>query len=125
MKKAVLLILMATLAHADLIDDAINALVMVESGGRKNPPAGDSGRAVGILQMWPIAVDEANRLAGTNRWTYADRHDPAASREMCRVTLKWHQNRGVTNLVDLASRWRNPRGDAPEWYRERIRQAFF
>lgn len=49
-----------------------------------NPSAvGDNGNAVGILQIWPCTVDEANKQAqklGVKRcWTYADRYDPIQS----------------------------------------------
>jgi hypothetical protein len=107
------------------------ALVEIESGG--NPRAvGDGGRAVGLLQMWPVAVAEANRLESiearreerpARTWTVADRTDPDASREMCAVTLRWHWRRGVTDPVDLGGRWRNPSGNAPEWYKARLRAA--
>jgi len=101
---------------------AIAALIQVESAG--NPRAqGDGGRAVGILQMWPIAVAEANRIAGARRWTPADRENPDKSREMAATILGRHYRRGVRNPVDLAARWRNPKGNAPEWYRQRLRAA--
>ena len=102
---------------------AIAALISVESNGRPNV-TGDGGRAVGILQAWPIAVREANRITGNRkRYTLADRRDPKRAISMCRDTLRWHYRRGVTDPIDLACRWRNPNGDAPEWYRERVRKA--
>ncbi len=114
----------------------IAALALVETGGHPNPAeaVGDSGRAVGVYQMWPIAVREANRLEGIEArregrtarvWTYADRTCPEASREMAAVTLRWHYRRGVTCPVELGGRWRNPssHNPAPDWYLERIRQA--
>jgi hypothetical protein len=109
----------------------IVALVQIESAGNAEA-IGDGGRAVGLLQMWPIAVAEANRLEviearregrPARTWTVADRTDPDASREMCAVTLRWHWRRGVTDPVELGGRWRNPNGDAPEWYKERLRRA--
>ena len=102
---------------------AVAALTSVESGG--NPHAiGDGGRAVGIVQAWPIAVREANRISGgKKRYTLADRRNPKRAVQMCQDTLRWHYRRGVTDPVDLACRWRNPNGDAPEWYRERVRKA--
>lgn len=101
---------------------AIAALIYVESGGK--PRTGDGGRAVGILQAWPIAVREANRITKNRKhYALADRHDAKRSIEMCMDTLRWHYRRGVTDPVELACRWRNPNGDAPEWYRERVRKA--
>jgi hypothetical protein len=87
---------------------------------------------VGILQLWEIAVREANRLDAIEArresrparvWAPDDRLDPAASREMCAVTLRHHYRRGVTDPVDLGGRWRNPNGDAPYWYLDRVRRA--
>ena len=114
-----------------MIKEVIIALIAVESGG--NPDAvGDGGRAVGILQMWPIAVAEANRLEGiearregrpVRTWTLGDRKCPKKSRDMAYVTLRWHYRRGVTDPVALGGRWRNPGGNAPSWYLERVRNA--
>ena len=106
-----------------IVSLAIAALLTVESGNVRSPADGDGGRAVGVLQQWPISVREANRIAGTRRWTYADRRCPEKAVEMCRVTLLWHWRRGVRDPVDLACRWRNPNGNAPPWYRKRIREA--
>jgi len=100
---------------SNLIAIVVAALIQVESGGDARA-LGDSGRAIGILQMWPIAVREANRIVGERRWAYGDRSDPIKSQEMCRVTLERHYRRGVTDPVKLAGRWRNPNGDAPPWY---------
>ncbi len=114
-----------------IISLIIAALVQIESGG--NPTAvGDNGRAVGILQMWPIAVEEANRIEQifarreqrpARTWTLDDRLDPQKSREMCEITLLHYYRRGVTDPVKLAGRWRNPRGNAPDWYLTRVRAA--
>lgn len=112
----------------------IAALLIVETGGEANPNAciQDGGNAVGSLQMWPVAVLEANRIeAMASRregrvarvWGLLDRFDRVASIDMCRVTLEWHFRRGVTDPVELGARWRNPAGDAPEWYKQRVREA--
>jgi len=114
----------------NLITLVISALIAIESGGRADA-VGDGGLAVGILQMWPIAVREAVRLEAiearregrqARTWTEADRLDPQASREMAEVTLRHHYRRGVTDPVQLAGRWRNPNGDAPEWYLRKARK---
>lgn len=109
----------------------IAALIQVESGGRDNA-TGDNGRAVGCLQMWPIAVMEANRIEGlaakregrtARTWTTADRYSRRKSVEMATVTLEYHYRRGVVDPVDLGARWRNPNGNAPQWYKDKIRRA--
>lgn len=100
----------------------IAALVSIESGG--NPRAiGDNGRAVGILQMWPVAVQEANRLAGRSKWTNKDRLSPARSKEMASTILSWHYAKGIRDPVELGCRWRNPDGRAPDWYRRKLKSA--
>ena len=105
-----------------IIAQAVAALIAIESGGN-SAAIGDNGRAVGCLQMWPIAVREANRLAGTNRWTLADRLERGKSVAMAEIILAWHYRRGVRDVAELAARWRNPKGNAPEWYRNRIKKA--
>lgn len=94
-------------------------LIAIESGGRTQV-TGDSGRAVGILQQWKISVREANRIVGTNRWTYADRLDPAKSKAMCFATLAHHFRRGTTNAVDLACKWNRPYGKQNLKYRKKV-----
>lgn len=115
----------------NLIAQIVAALILVESNG--NPAAiGDGGRAVGVLQMWPVAVEEANRIErieakregrAARTWTLADRRSVEASREMCAVTLRFHYRRGTRGAVELAGKWRNPYSACPGWYRERVRKA--
>ena len=100
----------------------ISALIAVESGG--DPAAvGDDGQAVGILQMWPCAVEEANRLAGRHLWTREDRHNPQLSWAMAWKILEHHYQRGHTDAVSLACRWHSPYGEAPESYVEKVRSV--
>jgi hypothetical protein len=101
---------------------ALAALLRVESGGDA-AAVGDGGRAVGPYQLWPVAVEEANRIVGRKVWTAADRSNPQMARAITRTLLAHHYRRGVTGAVDLACRHRNPKGNAPAWYRERIRKA--
>lgn len=105
-----------------VISQALAAILAVESGGKPDA-VGDGGKAVGAYQIWPIAVHEANRIAGRKLWTVDDRRNPQLSRAMARVTLEHHYRRGVTDPVDLACRWRNPKGDAPAWHRRKIERA--
>jgi hypothetical protein len=114
-----------------VIAQVVAALICVESGGRADA-VGDGGRAAGILQMWPVAVAEANRVEAivarregrpARKWGPKDRLNPAASQEMCAVLLRWHYRRGVTDPVALGCRWRNPGGDAPGWYARKVRDA--
>jgi len=64
----------------------IAALIIVESGG-KDDAVGDGGMAVGCLQIWPCALDDVNRIAGTD-FTLADRFDRQKSIRMCEIYLK-------------------------------------
>ena len=100
----------------------IAALIRIESAG--DPGAvGDGGRAVGVLQMWPCAVAEANRIAGRRLWALADRRNPQLSLAMARVILEHHYRRGNTDAVALACRWRNPYSACPEWYAAKVRRS--
>ena len=63
----------------------IPLLIQVESGGRSDA-VGGNGRAVGVLQIWKITVDDVNRISGKN-YTYADRLNREKSIEMCRISL--------------------------------------
>lgn len=107
---------------ARTIDRVVDILSDIES--KNNPGAiGDQGRAEGLLQMWKIQVDEANRLAGKTKWTYQDRKDPEKSKAMAREFLSHKFDKGVTNPIQLAGMWRNPRGNAPLWYLNKAREA--
>ena len=75
------------------LDRLIPALIQVESGGNDSA-VGDSGKAVGALQIWPIYVKDVNRIAGTH-YTLNDRYDRAKSIAMTRIYLS-HYGRGKT-----------------------------
>ena len=105
-----------------VVDRVVAALVPAE-GFADNDTVGDKGKAVGTLQMWDVAVAEANRIVGRDLWTSEDRKDPMRARAMAKVTLSYHYRRGVTDPVELGSKWRNPFSVAPEWYKAKIREA--
>ena len=95
---------------------AVQLCFAVESDHGRNAVTSDNGRAVGAYQIWPITVHETRRLVGRDLWTLEDRHNPQKSRAMCAVILHHHYNRGVRDVVQLAARWRNPKGNAPAWH---------
>lgn len=64
----------------------IHALKMAESGC-KSDAIGDNGKAVGILQLHKVYVDDANRIVGYNKYSYNDRHDVRKSEEITRIVL--------------------------------------
>ena len=70
----------------NLILSLIAALCLVESRGDSHA-VGDNGRAIGVLQIHEIMVDEANRLAGCQRWSYSDRSDAGQSRQMAYMVI--------------------------------------
>jgi hypothetical protein len=103
---------------------ALAVALALQIEGGKADTVGDGGRAVGPGQMWPVAIHEVNRIIGTNRYTLADRRDLAKVREMMTVTLQFHHARHPERgVVWLASKWRNPYTDAPEWHMDKLRQA--
>jgi len=104
------------------VERVLNALPAAELPNRNPWKVGDSGRAVGMYQEWPIFVDNANRLAGKTVWSYEDRNNQAAARAMAKIQLEHQYRRGVTDPVALGGTHRNPKGDAPQWYLNRLRK---
>lgn len=83
----------------DQIDRLIPALIQVESGGEYRA-VGDHGKAVGVLQIWPVMVQDVNRIAGT-RYTLSDRLNPAKSVEMARIYFRHY---GKSWAIEQAAR---------------------
>lgn len=113
-----------SLQHEEDIQDLINAIIEVESGG--NPRAiGDSGQAVGILQIWPITVKDANRILGDRIFSLEDRFDPYKSIDIF-LTITEHYSRNESFEV-IARRWNGgPTGEkkaATKKYWEKVKSA--
>ena len=70
----------------------LNALVWVESSRNANA-VGDNGKAIGLLQLHKIYVDDVNRILGVKKYSYADRWNPQKSVEMTVVYLKHYGHR--------------------------------
>lgn len=104
---AALLVAAAPAVGADVA--LLRAIERVESAD--NPAAvGDGGRAVGVLQIWTVTVDDANRILGRKAFTYADRLDRDKSESMFWVIVG-HYSRGASREV-VARRWNGgPRGE--------------
>ena len=103
---------MPTQAQADAyysLDDIISNLVIIESNG-KAKALGDwttilvkdkegklvpikYPKAVGILQIHPIMIKEANRILKRNYFTVADRLSPIKSRQVAKVFLSYQVDR--------------------------------
>lgn len=73
------------------IETLLPALIQVESGGR-DTAVGDGGKAVGCLQLWPVMVQDVNRISG-KRYTLADRLDRNKSKEMARIYFRYYGKR--------------------------------
>lgn len=127
MNKALLILAAVTVSRcapcpaitpADL-DRLVPALMQVESGGEYRA-IGDGGKAVGVLQIWPIMVQDVNRIAGTH-YTLADRLNPVKSVEMARIYFlhygkSWtveqavrHWNAGPVGTVGTDKYWNKVR----------------
>jgi hypothetical protein len=67
------------------------AIRQVESSGGKDVRDGDSGEAVGELQLHKRYVDDANRILKCKTFSYEDRRNPVLSRTMFRIcSLHYH-----------------------------------
>jgi len=69
------------------------ALAIMESKGDTHA-VGDSGRAVGLFQLWKIYVDDCNRIIGRQKWAYADRTNPEKSWAMVKLYLGYYCRAG-------------------------------
>jgi len=92
----------STQARSVDIELFIDALEVKESN-RDTAAIGDGGRAVGILQIWKIMVDDVNRILGYDHYLYSDRLSRQKSREMCKIYL--HHYCGAMSWHDMARCW--------------------
>lgn len=111
------------MSMSNTISMVVSALLMIESNSGADTRDGDGGKAVGVLQQWPVSVREANRLVGERRWRYEDRRDPDKAVAMCRTTLEWHYRRGVRDPVALACKWHRPYGPTSPGYRAKVKRV--
>lgn len=95
----------------------IKAIVWVESRG-KHDAIGKSDD-VGVLQLRRIMVDEANRIIGTNYFTYQDRLDSVKSIEMFNI-VQAHRNPDLC-FKKAAKIWNPTAGD---WYYNKIMDKY-
>lgn len=101
-------------------DKFIEAVIWRESRGVEDC-IGDSGRAVGVLQIHPIMVREANRILGmkdssmSNYYTYDDRYSREKSIEIFNVVQGYHNK---NKDFDLALKIWNK--NHPQSYKDQI-----
>ena len=80
-----------------------NAIISVESGGDSTVVNGSS---VGVLQITPVYVAEANRVLGVEKYCLDDRLSVSKSVEMFEVVQgAWNKERDLTKAIRL----HNPR----------------
>ena len=104
-------------------DMFIEAVIWKESRGNKMA-VGDSGKAVGVLQIHPIMVREANRILKMKNgsgvsYTYDDRYSREKSIEMFKIVQDYY-NSG--HDFDLALQVWNK--NHPESYRTQIMNKY-
>lgn len=95
----------------------IKAIVWVESRGKHD--AVGKCDDVGVLQLRRIMVDEANRIIGSNHFTYQDRLDSVKSIEMFNI-VQAHRNPNYC-LKKAAKIWNPTAGD---WYYNKIMDKY-
>lgn len=82
-------------SQTDNWDKFIEAVIWKESEGKEDA-IGDSGKAVGVLQIHPIMVREANRILAMkdkskeNYYNYDDRYSREKSIEMFKIVQDYH-----------------------------------
>jgi len=121
MNKSLLILAAVTVSRCSLpcpaitlaeVDRLIPALIAVESGGN-DAAQGDfrngKARAVGCLQIWPVVVEDVNRLSGKS-YTPKARLDRQRSVSMAKIYLM-HYGKGKT-MEQTARIWNGgPAGD--------------
>lgn len=69
---------------------SLEILKQIESGNNAQA-VGDGGKAVGVLQIWPVMVEEVNRISG-KKFTLEDRFNVDKSEEMAKIYLNYYLN---------------------------------
>jgi len=109
---------------SEKINILIPVLIQLESGGDCNA-VGDGGKAVGILQIHPIMVNDVNRICENKpyegmciSYRLMDRWNREKSIEMCYFYLL-HYGRDEHTFSDLARMWNGgPTGHTKECTKE-------
>jgi hypothetical protein len=112
------------MVDANTINLLIAALIAVESGGDANAVNGD---AVGILQLRPIFVDEANRLmqlyGSQLQFDYQARKDVESSKVIVKVWFRHNlKNHSLQECVRKFNAGKNWRGSAAAEYWKKVKK---
>jgi hypothetical protein len=78
--------------------EALAAVVAKESGGDSKVGAGDGGKSVGITQMKQIALDQVNKMYGTNFTQEMIKNNTNAALQAAALYLKWNLSRSGNDL---------------------------
>jgi len=70
----------------DWLDELLERIWLAESGGQISPPDGDSGAAVGPLQIHQGAIDDVNKYYGTE-YKLEDVREIGPAREVARLYI--------------------------------------
>ena len=91
----------------------IMILIQVESGF--DPQAvGDGGKAVGVLQIHKVMVDDVNRIVKHRKFSYADRYSPEKSIQMAVIYFR-HYEKDLQDHEALARAWNG----GPSWRKKK------
>lgn len=107
--------------HVDW-DLFIEAVIWKESRGNENS-VGDNGKAVGVLQIHPIMVREANRILSIKNidkeYTYDDRYNREKSIEIFKIVQDYHNK--DHNIERALQIWNK---NHPESYKTQIVEKY-
>lgn len=84
---AFLCVLTALTAQTVNVSDRLLTALKTAESSLKSDAIGDNGKAVGVLQLHKVYVDDANRIVGYKKYSYNDRYDVRKSEEMTRIVL--------------------------------------
>lgn len=102
----------------DTLEAMVYAFAMVESRGNQEA-YNEREDAVGLLQIRPIMVREANRIAGEDVYTLEDRWDAEVSADMFQTVMQRHNpTLDIDRAIDI---W-NPR--CPASYRNAVKAEY-
>jgi len=112
--------------NAEVSDNLINALIQVESSNNDST-IGDSGRAVGCLQIWKVVVDDVNRISKVKKFTYNDRKDRQKSIQIAKIYLNhygrlYQRKTGRAPTDEIYSRIWN---GGPKGYSKKITKKYW
>ncbi len=122
--KAIIVRPNAVEAKQPIFEQFLTALEQIESGG-DTKAVGDGGKAIGILQIWPIYVKDVNRILGVEKFTLFDRWDAVKSRDMVRIYLNHYASEarlGRTPTYEDMARIHN---GGPNGYKKDCTKAYW